>query len=100
MRDLTEMNKLEAYLKEHGYEYTREDRDEKSEVCPEMDVHQIVVYWGGQRQWDVICHYGSYGCQNGLLEMMDNTGKYITNKNGIEGWLTADEIIRRLEGRP
>ena len=100
MRDLTEMNKLEAYLKEHGYDYTREDKDSISDEVRGMDVHQIVVYKNDKRQWDVICHYGSFGAKSGLLEMMDETKRLVLNEDRVEGWLTADEIIRRLEGRP
>lgn len=42
---MSELDKLEAYLKEHGYEYTREDIDGE----PYTDVHQIIVYKNGER---------------------------------------------------
>lgn len=61
-RDLTEMNKLEAYLKEKGFKYERIDSDntipqdqfeamQKSlgrDIEP-FDFHQIVVYENGGR---------------------------------------------------
>lgn len=56
-RDLTELNKLEAYLKEHGIRYEREDREARR--LPDG------TFW-----WDAICHKGSYGAENGLLEIM------------------------------
>ena len=102
-RDLTELDKLEKYLKEHGYKYDRTD-DDGMEIaglhglmhC--IDQHQIVVYKGEIRDWDVICQYGSYGCEKGLLEAM---GERVVREGGdsVEGYLTADEIIERLEAR-
>lgn len=105
-RNLTEMDKLEAYLKEHGFEYTREDEDNTmpeeqwqhfkeimGEHAYKLDLHQIMVYKNGRRSWDVICHFGSYGCERGLLEGMgDLFGK------GVEGFLTAEDVIRKIEG--
>lgn len=44
--------------------------------------------------WDVICFTGSYGAQRGLLEAM---GRAITGNDDVEGYLTADEILRRLD---
>lgn len=55
------------------------------------DGYQIVV----GDEWDVICHGGSYGHERGLLEIM---GKYVYNTiDSVEGYLTAEEIIRRIE---
>lgn len=104
-RDLTELNKLEEYLKEKGIEYSREDKDNTlpAEVWTEMidvlgaaaepmDRHQIIVYKNGRRSWDVICHRGSYGCDQGLLEGMgDIFGP------DVEGFLTAEDVIKRIE---
>ena len=44
--------------------------------------------------WDAICHDGSYGNNEGLLEIM---GSIVQIKDDtVEGWLTADEILKRL----
>ena len=43
---MSELDKLEKYLKEHGYEYTREDFDG---IPPYGSKHQIIVYKGGER---------------------------------------------------
>lgn len=47
--------------------------------------------------WDAICHSFSYGHEVGLLEIM---GVIVDlNKTGgdsVEGWLTAEEILKRL----
>lgn len=102
MTDLTELNKLESYLKEHGVNYVRIDKDDKydeyyREQLVSMEQHQIIVFANGKRQWDAICHRGSYGHEEGLLEIMGT----IVNPCGdrVEGWLTADDIISRLEGK-
>ena len=93
-RSLTELNKLEQYLKEHSIPYERIDEDEGSKYVPELDRHQICVPssepgWA----WDVICHYGSYGCKEGLLEGMGT----IFGGGEPEGHLTADDVIERID---
>lgn len=104
-RDLTELNKLEEYLKTKGIKYVREDKDNSftvdtwetikkimgSNAC-EMDLHQITVYENDDYSWDVICQYGSYGAKEGLLEGMGS----IFDDN-VEGWLTAADVIKKIE---
>jgi len=91
---MKELDKLEAYLKENGFEYTREDIN-----CSERyrDKHQIVVYKDGAIQWDAICHTGSYGYEEGLLEIYGNIVDYEKDGDSVVGWLTADDIIQRLQ---
>lgn len=105
-RNLNEMDKLEAYLKEHDIAYERIDEEdtapeEMKRVCKDIglpispfdfDRHQIIVYEkDGRRTWDVICHRGSYGVERGPLEGMGDIF------NEAEGYLTAAEIIKRIE---
>ena len=104
MRDLTELDTLESWLATNGFEYTREDADDT--FPPEMkeareragftyepmDLHQIVVYKDGVRSWDVICHRGSYGCDQGLLEGMGDLFGI-----DVEGGLTAADVIKKIE---
>lgn len=104
-RDLTEMNKLEAYLKEKGFKYERTDSDntipqdqfeamQKSlgrDIEP-FDMHQIVVYENGGRVWDVVCNKGTYGADQGLLEGMGTLFG-----PDVEGWLTAEDVIKKIE---
>lgn len=90
---MDELNKLESYLKEKGIKYDRNDREKTEKV---LDFHQIVVYDDNNPIWDAVCHTGSYGYEQGLLEIMGS----IVSKDvcdSAEGWLTADDIIRRLE---
>lgn len=108
---MSELDKLEQYLKDHNYHYDRIDRD--SELIPLDEYesmikngmenlipaygerHQIIVYKKGIEWFDAICHWGSYGYEQGLLEIMGDISK---TKDKVEGWLTADEVIRRMEG--
>lgn len=86
---MTEMDKLRDYLKANGFNYFRK---------PLYDGVQIIVYDNkGVRRWDAVCHSGSYGGKRGLLEVM---GKEIVRNeyDSVEGYLTAEDIIERLEG--
>ena len=95
---MTELEKLEAYLKEHGYNYKRKDDDDEDE--PNLSWHQIIVYdKTGRRMWDAVCHPGSYGFEYGRLEIM---GKPVVRKSDFDcvvGYLTAQDIIDRLEDK-
>lgn len=85
---MKEMDKLEKYLKDNGYLYERN---------AEYDGEQIIVYDNrGRRQWDAVCHCFSYGHKDGLLEIM---GTIVKDKEmEVEGFLTAQDIVERLEG--
>lgn len=51
-----------------------------------------------ERKWDAVCHSGSYGHEDGLLEIM---GTILTDEesehDSVAGWLTAKTIISRIE---
>lgn len=103
-RDLTELNKLEDYLKENGEVYERVDADGYSPLpeWPELVVgeqHQIIVpHFGEGYEWDAICQRGSYGCEEGLQEIYGN----IVNEDdgdSVVGYLTAEDVIKRLEDK-
>ena len=76
-----EIAKLARGLKDRGIAYNMHVRD---------DGLQIVA-----GNWDAVFFTGSYGAQRGLLEAM---GRAITGNDDVEGYLTADEILRRLDG--
>lgn len=44
--------------------------------------------------WDAVCNDMSYGHEQGLLEVM---GSISVNPDDVEGWLTADDILARLQ---
>ena len=103
-RDLTELNKLEEYLKEHNIPYERKDSDDlygNRGRIPDAfipDRHQIVVPNREKYLWDAICHYGSYGCGQGLLEIMGSLVDQEKEHDTVVGWLTADDVISLIEG--
>ena len=102
---MLEMDKLQAWLIDHKISYNRVDR---FHTTPELESayerlgidkpqgfgewHQIVaLHDDGTRWFDVVCHYGSYGYERGLLEMM------FGEDGDAIGWLTAEDVIARLE---
>lgn len=87
MRDLRELKKLEKYIRSKGFEYERRDHWKTP-----FDRHQLIVYDHGIESWDVICHRGSYGCEQGLLEGYGG----IFGNNPV-GYLIADDIIQMIE---
>lgn len=91
---MSELDKLEKYLKEHGYEYTREDFDD---ILSYDRKHQIIVYKDGERSWDAICHPGSYGYEEGLLEIYGDIVWHDIDGDSVRGWLTANNVIARIE---
>lgn len=94
---MTELDKLEQYLKERNKIYQRVDSDYKTDSAGYMatrEIHQIVAYKNGHYSWDAICHPGSYGYEGGLLEIM---GEISQKKRDVEGYLTAADVIDRIE---
>ena len=80
----SEMDKLEAYLKENDINYTRTTEEKLGFGMFDQ------IKCGG---WDVVCHKYSYGGEEGLLEsygMPEDDGD-------VTGFMTAADIIERLE---
>jgi len=87
---MSELDKLEKHLKDNGYGYSRIDEDGI------WGRHQIIVRGqDGEVSWDAICHRGSYGFEQGLLEIY---GSIVTEEDGdsVVGWLTAEDVIKRI----
>lgn len=103
-RDLTQLNKVEQYLIDNNIPYERLDiedepiRQQLPECLYSYDRHQIFVpgFSAQIREWDVICQRGSYGAEDGLLEIY---GSIVDPDAGdsVEGWLTADDVIARIK---
>ena len=96
--DLTQMDRLQELLLSEKSLFHVERYDQEPEFCQGFAVraerHQIVVSFpDGTKLWDAICHPGSYGYEDGLLEVM---GDPVTN-DYVEGWLAADEIFDRWQ---
>lgn len=100
MTDLTELNKLEKYLRGKHIPYERIDQDQILDqygLARQLERHQICVPDANYPwSWDVICNWGSYGYEEGLLEIK---GSIVSENDGdsVAGYLTADDVIRRIE---
>lgn len=91
---LVELDKLEFYLKGKGIPYVRVDNED--DICP---IHQIMVNCdeAGWPEWDVICHRGSYGYTDGLLEIAGSLVDEEKDGDSVAGYLTAQDVIDRIE---
>ena len=88
---MEELRRLEIYLRATGVQY---------EAFNEEGIwgrHQIIVFEDGERSWDAICQRGSYGWEDGLLEVMGEPVVKPEDGDSVCGWLTADEVIERFE---
>ena len=62
-----------------------------------MDRHQICVPNQEYPIWDAICQRGSHGYEEGLLEIYGVIVDEAIDGDTVVGWLTAEDIIKRLE---
>ena len=90
---MNELDKLEQYLKDEGIGYSRTDENADS-----WGRHQIVVFGQDAKvAWDAICHRGSYGFEQGLLEIYGSIVDEEKDGDSVVGWLTAEDVIKRIE---
>lgn len=82
--EYTEMGKLEWLLQEAKIPY----RIEYIWGMPSVRYYGH----GDELICDAICHSGSYGHEEGLLEIMGLT----RNGGSVEGWLTSEEVFDRI----
>ena len=63
----------------------------------EMSHGLIICYpcCGAECVSDAICHDGSYGRQDGLLEMMGLLTEEESEYDSVLGWLTAEQVFER-----
>lgn len=95
---MSELDKLEKYLRENGYKIERIDDDTLKKY--NLDRHQVIVFdEDGNRKWDAVCHFGSYGYKEGLLEVYGETVVFPEDGDSVAGWLTAEDVIDRLKRR-
>ena len=89
--NMKQMDLLEEYLRKKEKPYQRWDMD---------DGEQIIAYSkDGDRLWDAICTKYSFGHEKGLLEIMGDIVDEKRVGDRVEGWLTAQDVIDRVEGR-
>ena len=77
----TEMMKLAFGLYDRGIEF-------KPKSC--FDGIQFII---GDWDWDAICHSGSYGHENGLIEVMGLP----QCQDDVIGYLTAKEVLKMVD---
>ena len=98
---MTEMQKLDILLKHakvphtYGRRWPEMDRPDYQEYLPggrHDGGEQIVTYdAAGNRIWDGIWGWGSYGFEQGLIEV---TGLQLLGHDDVEGWLTARQVTK------
>ena len=90
---MSELDKLEQYLKDNGIWYSRTD-----ENADTWGRHQIIVFGlNDEKSWDAICQRGSYGFEQGLLEIYGSIVDEEKDGDSVCGWLTAEDVIKRIE---
>ena len=77
----TEMMELAFGLRDRGIEFSTKS------FC---DGIQIVV---GDWDWDAICHSGSFGHENGLIEVMGLP----QCQDDVIGYLTAEDVLKMVD---
>lgn len=94
--DLTKnFNRAEAMLKEKGIGYVREDNILIPGVMERHQIKSTDTDEKGNPKWDFICHSGSYGSEEGLLEYWSL--KMTDSGEDPSGWLTAEEVVAKIE---
>ena len=98
---MTEMQKLDILLKHakvphtYGRRWPEMDRPDYQEYLPggrHDGGEQIVAYdAAGNRIWDGVWGWGSYGFERGLIEAM---GAQLLGHDDVEGWLTARQVTK------
>lgn len=89
--DETEMSKLAAMLGKEGIPF-----ELKPFILGEELSIQIVSPSRKNRKIDAVCHWGSYGGETGLIEIMmelDDEEKEDEYDDGVRGYLTAEEAF-------
>lgn len=76
-----EMMKLAFGLYDRGIEF---------KVKSFFDGIQFII---GDWDWDAICHSGSYGHENGLIEVMGLP----QCQDDVIGWLTAEDVLKMVD---
>ena len=77
-----EMMKLAFGLYDRGIEFKAKSF---------FDGIQFII---GDWDWDAVCHSGSYGHENGLIEVMGLP----QCQDDVIGWLTAEEVLNMVDG--
>jgi hypothetical protein len=90
---MNELDRLEYMLKKNNIPYER--IDEEDGMFSNLNRHQILVPSEKYREWDAICHYGSFGYHEGLLEIYGDIVVEEEDGDTVVGYLTAEDVMKR-----
>ena len=98
---MSEMDKLEEYIKAKGLSYKRIVKHPNAKgIDLILNRNQLVVYKSNNTPWwSAVCHFGSYGYDQGLIEVMGDAVVKEDDGDTIVGFLTAEDVIARFESR-
>ena len=103
MTDLTHLDYLEKYLQVHGIKYERIDKeaiyDHMNFVVQSERHHINVLDNNWKKVWDALCHKGTYGYEQGLLEIYGDIVDEEKDGDSVVGWLTAQDVIARIQAK-
>ena len=88
----TEIKKLHKMLSEAGIPHTFEKNMDGWQVCY-PDVPRV----SDECVMDAIQHYGSYGKDENLLEIMGLLTEEEAEQDSVAGWLTAENVFERIK---
>lgn len=84
----SELDKLQKWLEHENLPYERED----CYVSDRINLHEIYFPNKKEHIWDAVCHVGSYGYSEGLLEIY---GSIVPDNYGdtVIGNLKASDVV-------
>ena len=110
MKKMIEILKLKQMLEKENipFEFT-DDKNNYKEIVATNNLelikaakdleksYRIIIYKYGKRLCDVIYGYGSYGYEQGLLEIMGGLTQEENENSSVLGYLTAKEVFKRFK---
>ena len=90
-----EIIKLHEMLNEANIPHTF--TDDMFKDCNFYPSYQIIIKKDNTKLCDVVYHYGSYGYEEGLLEIMGGLTEEERGYDEVLGCLTADEVFKRFK---
>ena len=106
MHNYTEFDKLVKMLDDAKIPYERNDDDPNSDFYKLTGYQPIkyIVYGKfpgieniGRCVCSVVCGHGSYGGNEGLLEIMGLLTPEEEEQDSVVGWLTAEDVFDRIK---
>ena len=89
---MEELIMLWKYLTSHNYNCSWYYGDIRGDIIR----NQIIIYsQDGTRLWDAICHHGSQGYEQGLIEIYGEIVHPMIDGDSVVGYLTAQEVIEK-----